>query len=379
MDQAPNKSYKAPRKSLAIPREAPPAEYRSYVEHPEVATLNQIMLHYLEIEEILKLYRQDREHTVGRRFETRQALGTLATRFDLPAAVDFKQLLRAYDMQYATVRSYLYNNRIPEQILYQAALEGNVQAFYNQLKLYPELRNEKLYTTALVYAAEGGHEAIMELLFDLGAQDTEAVLSGAAKGGQLTLVLRELAKGVEAGDIEKAVMDAAAYRHKDVVVALLEYRINDDILEEAMAGAGKSGDTDIIEYVISRGGNNYVSLIDYASIHRHFDVVRKYWDKLDNPTIEFSDNIFHSAISRVDLATVKFLVERKLVSQGRLELSLGNLKRKHINLFIHAEYTDNLYTARYAAEVGKVTSIIAYLESKGVVNNEESSEESTTD
>ena len=117
MDLTPLTPSSPIRKSLAIPTtNPPPAEYRAYLEHPEVVTLNQIMLHYLEIEDILKLYRQNYEQ-----FETRQALNTLTKRFKLPAATDFKRLLRDYDMKYATVRSYLYNNRVPAVILWQAA------------------------------------------------------------------------------------------------------------------------------------------------------------------------------------------------------------------------------------------------------------------
>ena len=359
---------RAPRKSLAIPNKTPPDDYKAYVEHPEVATLNQIMLHYLDIEEILKLYRQDHEQ-----FETRQTLDTLAQRFDLPAAVDFKQLLKAYDMKYATVRSYLYNNRTPRQILMNAAFEGNIQAFYNQLKLYPELRNEKLYTTALRYAAKGGHEAIMELLFELGAKDKGAVvLINAALGGHLAIVHKELAKGVEDEYVEDAVADAASHRHREVVAALLDYSTTDKILVEAMDGAGRSGDISIIEYVISRGGNNYVSLIEGASSNTYFDIVREYWNKLDNPTIEFADRIFSNAINHLDLAMVKFLVKRKLLSQSLIEKRLGRLE-KRLRALIDEKRKDNLYLAKYgteiAAEIEEVTSIISYLERKGVVNS----------
>lgn len=112
------RSLNLPPKQSALPL--------AYMEHPEVFTLNQIMLQYLGMEEILKLYSHSYEQ-----FETRQTLGTLSLRFQLPAATTFKQLLKSYDMKYATVRSYLYNNRQPDEILYHAAFEGNIQTFYN--------------------------------------------------------------------------------------------------------------------------------------------------------------------------------------------------------------------------------------------------------
>ena len=358
-------------KSLAIPNKTPPDAYKAYVEHPEIATLNQVMLHYLEMEEILKLYRHNHEHTVGRRFETRQALDTLAQRFELPAATDFKQLLRAYDMQYATVRSYLYNNRGSTQILMHAASEGNIQAFYNQLKLYSELRKEFVYTTALCYAAQGGHEDIVELLFDLGVEDKdEVVFRYAVIGGQLALVQKELAKEFESKNIEVAVSDAAKYQHKDVLAVLLDYRTTDQILAAAMTGAGRSGDNDIISYVISRGGNDYPALIESAAMHGHFDVVRQYWDKLSDNHTRLNNNVFYYAIENENLATVKFIVERHLIfGQDRLKGPLEYLMNRRGSLLAYKQSTSKHYK-----QVALVDSIIAYLESKGIVGNVETAD-----
>ena len=355
----------APQRSLAIPKRAPPDDYRAYVEHPEVATLNQIMLHYLEMEEILKLYRQNHEQ-----FETQQALTTLAQRFKLPAATTFKQLLRDYDMKYATVRSYLYNNRTPEQILLQAASEGNIQAFYNQLKLYPELREQIVYFLALRCAARGGHEAIMELLFELGAKDVDAtVLINAAKGGQLAIVQKELAKEFEPICIEDAVHYAAEYRHKAVLAALFDYSTDTEILRSAMEGAGEGGDTDIIEYVISRGGKDYTNLIERAARCDHFDIVRKYWDKLTVNDVFFNDDILRNAVVYGVLDMVKFLVESKLISRCMLGYRLSSLRRSREKLLEDRQLTHVPYELkRIAKQIAVRDSIIAYLESEGVVD-----------
>ena len=363
---------RTPSKSLAIPRHTPPAEYRAYVEHPEVATLNQVMLHYLDIEEILKLYRQSHEQ-----FETRQALNTLAARFKLPSATTFKELLRDYDMQYATVRSYLYNNRGPEEILLQAALEGNIQALYNQLTLYPELRKGYVYAEVLARAAEGGHEVIMELLFELGAEDIDGlVLRNAAKGGQLTLILKELAKGfeseaIESEDIESAVFYAAKYRHKAVLAALLDYLTTKKILHSAIQGAVDSGDVSVIAYIISRGGNDYKALIQRAATFGRFDIVREYWDKLVEQDAEFNDKILHYAIEHTNLATVKFIVETQLVSRDRLEKSLVELKynrERLLKAWKRKSSPSHLVSAE--KQLAATDVIIAYLER--VVSDESS-------
>ena len=355
----------AQKRSLAIPANTPPADYKAYVEHPEVATLNQIMLHYLEMEEILKLYRQNHEQ-----FETRQALYTLTERFKLPAATDFKQLLRAYDMKYATVRSYLYNNRTPKKILMQAALEGNIQAFYNQLKLYPELRNEEIYTRALGRAAQGGHEVIIELLFDLGAVDkNRSIFEGAVLGRQVALMQKELAKGIKLIYIYYAVNEAASHSHKDVVAALLDYCIKDRILDNAMVGAGQSGDINMIDYVISRGGTAYKKMINAAAIYQHLHIIRHYWHKLTKNHIKLNDRIIVDAINGLNLEMVKFVVEKKLADLGQLSNNLEDLKRRRGNLLASKRRIDKQNKLSRLNMLSKLNNqqaaidmIIAYLE-----------------
>ena len=337
------------------------------------------MLHYLDIEEILKLYSQNHEHTVGRRFETRQALDTLSQRCKLPKVNNFKQLLQNYDMLYATVRSYLYDNRSPLQILLEAAYRGNIQAFYNQLKMYPELRKEGLYNTALARAAGGGHEAIMELLFDLGAEDADkSVFINAAFGGHVAIVQKELAKGVESKYIEAILRLITNYRHKAVVVALLDYSTTDKILSEAVGGAGTSGDVNMIEYIISRGGKDYLSLIEGAAIRGHFDIVRQYWDKLGKTTTETNNTILNLAARFHDLAMIKLLVERQLVSQEELKYNLGNVKYFRKEPLKDLKRTSKPKTQLYS-DIAAMDSIIAYLESMGIEAEEESTSESSSD
>ena len=366
MDLARLTQSTAPKRSLAIPKTEPPAEYRAYVEHPEVATLNQIMLHYLDIEEILKLYRQDHEQ-----FETRQALNTLAQRFELPAATDFKQLLRNYDMQYVTVRSYLYDNRDSEDIMLDAASEGNIQALYNLLKLYPKLRKKTVYNEALGRAAKGGHEVIIELLLKLGARDKHKnVFTSAVTGGQLALVQKELDKGIKRKYIYDAVHVAAKKRYKNVVAALLDYRLTYRILDRVMEGAGYSGDISMIDYVISRGGNNYKKIIDAAVEYQHLNVIRHYWHKLTKTHRGLNDRIRSCAIKYANLEMVKFVIEKKLLSQVRLSNNLEELKQRRANVL--AEKSRAYKPNRFDNQLAKIDSVIAYLESNGASDYVES-------
>ena len=267
------------------------------------------------------------------------------------------------------------------EILLQAAYEGNIQALYNQLKLYPELRKKYVYTEALGRAAKGGHEAIMDLLLELGAKDKyRTVFRNAVEGGQLALVQKELAKGVDSKTIEQAICYGSFGQHKDVLAALLDYSTSDETLAAAMKGAGKVGNDNIISYVISRGGNDYPALIESAAMHGHFDVVRQYWDKLSDNHTRLNKQVFSYAIKNLNLTVAKFLVKSRLISKASLDDNLRYLVNRRKELLVSQQRTNKTQKRDLVEkQTAAANSIIAYLESKGAVINDESSEESSSD
>ena len=351
----------------------------SYSQHPEVATLDQIMLHYLGMEEILKLYQKNYEP-----FETRQTLGTLSLRFQLPASTTFKQLLRSYDMKYATVRSYLYDNRRPLDILLQAALEGDIQAMYNQLKLYPWLRKHYIYTQALEEAAEGGHRAIMDLLLELGASK-KVIFIGAARGGHLTIVKEEIAKFgkeyLKTSPLSKAARTAAANNQREVLDYILSLNASSTVLNIALEGAGISGNAATIEYLIAKGAYNYAELVIGATEGGHFELFKQYYGKVSPNTLY---RIFQAAIDNLHLDIVRFLFRRKVVYEDTVVECLGDLKhnyRYYVRQISKPKKLSSNELAELARKRDGAAPIIEYLERHGVTNEEssevESSEESS--
>ena len=373
MDKRSPSTGSSVKRSLNIPKPstlAVPLVLDAYTQHPEVATLDQIMLHYLGIEEILKLYRQNYE-----RFETLQTLGTLALRFNLPAATTFKQLLKSYDMHYATVRSYLYKNRSPKEILFQAAKEGDIQAMYNQLKLYPKLRKKHVYTSALYKAAVGGHRAIIDLLLELGA-DKHEILVGAAKGGHLSLVIEELAKVDKKGIIDSRLAEiarlAAANNQLEVLDYILSINASKRVLNFALGGAGTSANTATIEYLIAKGADGYTALVEGAIEGDHFELFKQYYGKVGP---EESYYIFQTAIDNLRLDVVRYLFESGVVDEDELVEALGDLRRGYRN---NVRQMDNPKKLSYkelgklALKIDDTTHIIEYLEYHGVTNEESS-------
>ena len=344
----------------------------AYTQHPEVATLDQIMLHYLEMEEILKLYRQNHE-----RFETRQTLNTLSIRYNLPAATTFKQLLRDYDMQYATVRSYLYNNRSPLEILYQAALEGDIQAFYNQLKLYPKLRKQKNYTVALGKAAEGGHRAIMDLLLELGASKN-MIFIGAARGGKLDLfkeeIVKEGKKSIKRSVLINSAYSAAKNNQMEVLAYILSLNASKTVLNHALKGAGKSQNIAMIEYLIAKGADNYKVILEDAAEKGNLEIFKKYYHKVANDSFT---NMFVTAVEERHLDIVKYILEHGLVDSLAFKKMLTDLKYtykvyvKHLN--INQASTKDV--ANLAKDRDVLSKMIQYLELQETKNYQGSSEE----
>lgn len=290
-------------------------------------------------------------------------------------------------MQYATVRSYLYSNRTPAEILYQAALEGDIQAFYNQLKLYPKLRKNRAYLIALEKAAEGGHRDIIDLLIELGAKNSKySILSGASKGGHLDLIKEEVAKAgdevIDFSTLNNIAYVAAVNNQRGVLDYILSINSCKSILNYALHGAGISGDLKLVEYLISKGANDYTLLIEGALAKDHFDIVKKYYGKIKSGEYFYHNYIFEKAAVEGQVDIVKYIFETGVLRADALNQTLGDLKLAYRKLLNVIEKLKNLSTKRLAKFViqrDKIIPIIQYLESQGVTGEYVSEEESSSD
>ncbi|CAK7994689.1 Hypothetical protein POVR1_LOCUS213 [uncultured virus] len=333
-------------RSLNIPKIEPDASYKAYTDHPCVETLNQIMINYLGIEEILKLYSLSHEQ-----FETEQSLSILAIRFQLPTALTFKELLRSYDLKYATVRSYHYNDKLSCSVMFQAAKEGNIQALYNGLKMYPELRMKEIYNKALMHAAINAHRIIIDLLLELGADPGDRygnIILGASIGGHMDLIREFCVEGHNKGIFpghDKALEAAAKYGHLHILDYLLKKRnYSIKVLNFAFFEAGEGGRQEIIDYLVSKGATDYFGLLKAAAKAGHLDIVKMYYNKAihqaqEQPELTFDDaqarhhnavcnkqhrdDVFSCAATYNHLNIVKFLVETGGVTPEGLQKGLS--------------------------------------------------------
>jgi hypothetical protein len=291
--------------------------------------LDRVMLNYLDMDGILELYALNHET-----FETREALGVLAQRFNLSGPFsNFKGLLAKYDRKYATVRSYHRINKklsyddqleVAQRILLRAALQGNIQAVINGFKLYPDLLHTWTLNKALRKASQGGHETIIDLLLDLGVtNENNQIIVGALIGGHIDLVTgakyQALHKRLEAHTYIALGLRAVYYEQLGslkYLFSLPEYLMSTP--NALILRAGQTGNLQIIKYLISHGANDYVKLVTGAMRGEHFDIVMKYLDQVDdgNKILQFETKYFLVKViqaKRVD--TLELLLKHNLVTR----------------------------------------------------------------
>jgi hypothetical protein len=284
-----------------------------YANYPE---LDQIMLLYLGMEELVQRWKLEPEL-----FEQPSSLNTLADRFDLPQAASFKALLKEYDTKYATTRSYFLRQFEPDRIMLQAAGAGNLQAFYDGLKLYPSYKEPLFLNEALRRAARGGHQVMIDLLKDLGASAMDDQLFGTIEGGHLDR-LEDLIAGLDLDitRLDKLSERAAGWGQLEILEYLVSLWIPSlEQWNNLLYWAGEGGDRTLIEYLISQGANDYAGLIQGAIEVDNTDLVIEY---LDAPDLDY-DAILKAAILANNLVVAERVVQGRIFDPAVLNNLLG--------------------------------------------------------
>ena len=319
MDELP--SSELPKRTLAIKARTSPPKEGEYFDTPNASVLDQLMLHYLGMEEILKLYQRD--HRV---FEVQSSLDILANRFVLYHATTFKELLRDYDATYATVRSYHYKRAKPRKIALKAAEEGNIQAFYDGLKLHKKLRHLKFYNRALRHAGIGGHREIIELLFELGANSYMKLLSGLTQGGHMKLFMQYLSEA-RADLLEdnsySLIFIAVEHKQLEILKYLIEATDTEDLGDSLSWTAARSGDVEIIDYLGSKGLIDYDTLLREALRNGKLQLVKAYYNM---PGVNVEELIL-SSIKENQMRALKFLLRKTKPDVATLNLYLAGAGR----------------------------------------------------
>ena len=102
-------------------------------------------------------------------------------------------------------------------------------------------------------AAEAGHENIVRLMLDLGANNLNMGLTSAAAGGHESIVRLMLDQG--ATNYNEAMNSAAYCGQIHIVRLMLEKGAND--FNDAMETAALNGHISIVELMLEKGANNY--------------------------------------------------------------------------------------------------------------------------
>lgn len=213
--------------------------------------------------------------------------------------------------------------RTAEQILQYAALTGDIEAIHIAIEQLGAARIntalveaprggrigivrillDKYYAHdlngALDAAARGGHIAIVELMLDRGADSCRSLEQAAASGNipTIELILRRLprcayryndamASAARAGhmdavelflrlgadDYDYAFVEAAFYGYRDIMELMMRLG-NITYLSEAMAAAVSTGQTDIAEWMMQLGADNYDMALRWAAASGNMSMV----------------------------------------------------------------------------------------------------------
>jgi hypothetical protein len=282
--------------------------------------LDAVLLHYLDIEEIVA-----RHQVNPAAFETQEALYFLAQRFDLPTSPTFPAFLARYDAKYATVRSYLLPGAKPIPIMLKAAEAGNLQAFYLGLRRNPKYKNPGFMDRALRRAAQGGHQVMIDLIKDLGGTSFKPEVRGTAEGGHLEKLKRLIAQEPELSPdvLFTLTRGATRYGHLSMVKYLITLWLPVPIdLKDLSRSAGKSGNQGMVDYIISQGEINYTEVIIGAIIQGYPELVMRYMDKPGlNYRGIFSHAIYFNYLDLAKLVARDHRIDRDLVNELMSDVS----------------------------------------------------------
>jgi hypothetical protein len=271
--------------------------------------LDSILLHYLDIESLIQ-----RHHVNPAAFETHESLNLLAQRFDLPPSRTFPAFLAGYDRKYATVRSYFLPDAEPGAIILKAAEAGELQAFYLGLRQYPKYKNPIWLKAALRRAARGNQQVMIDLIKDLGETSSTDELLGMAEGGHLE-PLKHLISETPDQDLFQSTIIAVRHGHLATAKYLITLWTPLPVDWNGLIySAGVSGNSGMIDYIISQGGNNYTQLILGAIARGHLELVMRYMEK---PGLDYN-NILAQAILFKYLDLAKLVVRYARIDKGLL-------------------------------------------------------------
>lgn len=183
------------------------------------------------------------------------------------------------DLRYMEMIAYKYAIPVPkdinEAILFMdlnldrriliAAQRGNKEI----VELLIDHVNVLIYGFTMAYAAKGGHEDIVQMMLEKGADNYDDTMAYAALGGHLNIVDWMLWLG--ARDHNTAMVYAAAGGHREIVRLMLSLGANS--YNQTMAAAAKRGDEEIVQWMFISGARDYNSAMINAVQGGHAKIV----------------------------------------------------------------------------------------------------------
>jgi hypothetical protein len=187
-------------------------------------------------------------------------------------------------------RLITHGKYLSPEVLFDITMEairfGQVDTVKYLVSRFSFDRDEDVWSYLFSAAGESGDEGLIECVISRYGDNYAEVIQGAIYGGHLELVMHYMEK-----------------------LVARDHGIDQAVVNNLMAHVRKSTSYDIIEYLISLGGDNYNGLVKKLAENDQIELFQRYYL---SPGVNY-DKVFNTSLKNSSVKVVNFMLEEQLV------------------------------------------------------------------
>lgn len=239
------------------------------------------------------------------------------------------------------------------------AIEINNRHFINYFLSFNVVYDDD-WNELMITAAKNGQLDLVNLFIEKGATDWDRGLKAAARHGGQKLIDLFIEKGSEAWVL--GLMGAARGDHLDLVERFIDRGARN--WNEGMLSATRGGHQNIVEFLIERSANNWCRGLDVSSRHGHLHLVKFFIEEIPEQ-LDAINNAMTVAVLKNHCDIVNFLISRGANDyNGGLRTAASRGSWHLIELFIE-KGADDWSGALFYATLSSGQEIIEFFKSRG--------------
>jgi hypothetical protein len=204
--------------------------------------------------------------------------------------------------------------RFLSQLTNDAARSGHLATFKYLTTLWTPLPSA--WNNLSFSAGASGDQSMIDYVISQYGDNYTEVILGAISGGHLELVMRYM----EQPGLNYLYIFSQAIRFDYLDLAKLvarDHRIDRDLVNDLMPYVSVRSTYEIIEYLISLGGDNYHGLVLKLAMRDQIKLFKRYYL---SPGVDYLET-FEEGLKSLSLKVVKFMLEKALVPTTEDELN----------------------------------------------------------